>query len=35
VADRHYVMDHGVVVDHVANHELAASMDRLHQYLGV
>jgi len=35
VADRHYVMDHGVVVDHVANHELAASMERLHQYLGV
>jgi len=35
VADRHYVMDHGVVVDHVANHELAAAMNRLHQYLGV
>jgi len=35
VADRHYVMDHGVVVDHVANHELAGAMDRLHNYLGV
>jgi branched-chain amino acid transport system ATP-binding protein len=35
VADRHYVMEHGTVVDMVANDELAASMDRLHAYLGV
>jgi branched-chain amino acid transport system ATP-binding protein len=35
VADRHYVMEHGRVVDEVANADLAASMDRLHQYLGV
>jgi branched-chain amino acid transport system ATP-binding protein len=35
VADRHYVMEHGRVVDTVANSELGASMDRLHTYLGV
>jgi branched-chain amino acid transport system ATP-binding protein len=35
VADRHYVMEHGQVVDMVANSELAASLDRLHEYLGV
>jgi branched-chain amino acid transport system ATP-binding protein len=35
VADRHYVMEHGRVVDMVRNEELAASLDRLHQYLGV
>jgi branched-chain amino acid transport system ATP-binding protein len=35
VADRHYVMEHGRVVDMVANEDLASSMDRLHDYLGV
>jgi branched-chain amino acid transport system ATP-binding protein len=35
VADRHYVMEHGRVVDHVANADLAGSMDKLHEYLGV
>jgi branched-chain amino acid transport system ATP-binding protein len=35
VADRHYVMEHGRVVDMVRNEELAASLDRLHAYLGV
>ena len=35
VADRHYVMEHGRVVDSVMNHEMASSMDRLHAYLGV
>jgi branched-chain amino acid transport system ATP-binding protein len=35
VADRHYVMEHGRVVDMVTNAELAGSLDRLHQYLGV
>jgi branched-chain amino acid transport system ATP-binding protein len=35
VADRHYVMDHGRVVDMIPNEQLAGSMDKLHQYLGV
>ena len=35
VADRHYVMEHGRVVDMVPNDQLEASMDRLHDYLGV
>jgi len=35
VADRHYVMEHGKVVDMVRNEDLNASMDRLHEYLGV
>src|SRR6185436_19535815 len=35
VADRHYVMEHGRVVDTVANADLAVSMDKLHEYLGV
>ena len=35
VADRHYVMDHGVVVDEIHNSELSANMDKLHSYLGV
>ena len=35
VADRHYVMEHGRVVDMVGNDELLGSLDRLHQYLGV
>jgi branched-chain amino acid transport system ATP-binding protein len=35
VADRHYVVEHGRIVDLIANAQLAASMDRLHEYLGV
>ncbi|MBC9179615.1 ABC transporter ATP-binding protein [Pseudoroseomonas ludipueritiae] len=35
VADRHYVVDHGKVVDHLRNDEMAGSAERLHQYLGV
>ena len=35
VADRHYVMEHGRVVDMVPNEALEASMDKLHDYLGV
>ena len=35
VADRHYVMEHGKVVDMIPNHRLEASMDKLHEYLGV
>jgi len=35
VADRHYVMEHGRVVDAIVNAELDAHMDKLHEYLGV
>ena len=35
VADRHYVMDHGRVVDMIPNSELDANMQKLHDYLGV
>ena len=35
VADRHYVMEHGKVVDMIPNHLLDSSMDKLHEYLGV
>jgi branched-chain amino acid transport system ATP-binding protein len=35
VADRHYVMERGRVVDMIENAHLAASMDKLHEYLGV
>ena len=35
VADRHYVIEHGRVVDMVPNDALEASMEKLHDYLGV
>ena len=35
VADRHYVMEHGRVVDMFPNAALSANMDKLHTYLGV
>ena len=35
VADRHYVMENGRVVDMVPNDQLEASMPKLHEYLGV
>jgi branched-chain amino acid transport system ATP-binding protein len=35
VADRHYVMEHGRVVDMIPNSGLEAAMPRLHEYLGV
>ncbi len=35
VADRYYVMEHGKIIDSFANSELAANMDKLHEYLGV
>jgi branched-chain amino acid transport system ATP-binding protein len=35
VADRHYVVDHGRVVDMIPNAELDANMQKLHDYLGV
>jgi branched-chain amino acid transport system ATP-binding protein len=35
VADRHYLIEHGRVVDMIENDQLDASMDKLHEYLGV
>ena len=35
VADRHYVVDHGRVVDMIPNADLDKNMDKLHEYLGV
>jgi branched-chain amino acid transport system ATP-binding protein len=35
VADRHYVMEHGRVVDSLANSDLPAHTAKLHDYLGV
>jgi len=35
VADRHYLMEHGQVVDMIPNDQLESSMDKLHEYLGV
>jgi len=35
VADRHYVMENGRVVDMIPNTMLEASMPKLHEYLGV
>ena len=35
VADRHYVMENGRVVDMIPNAELDAKMAKLHEYLGV
>jgi branched-chain amino acid transport system ATP-binding protein len=35
VADRHYVMEHGRIVDMIPNADLDRNMDKLHEYLGV
>ena len=35
VADRHYVMEHGRIVDMIPNAELERNMVKLHEYLGV
>jgi branched-chain amino acid transport system ATP-binding protein len=35
VADRHYLMETGRVVDSFANADMAANQDKLHRYLGV
>jgi branched-chain amino acid transport system ATP-binding protein len=35
VADRYYVMEHGRIVEQIANTELDAHTDKLHEYLGV
>ncbi len=35
LADRHYVVEHGRVVDMVTKDELPSSMEKLHRFLGV
>jgi branched-chain amino acid transport system ATP-binding protein len=35
VADRHYVMEHGRIIDMIPNDQLADNMEKLHEYLGV
>jgi branched-chain amino acid transport system ATP-binding protein len=35
LADRHYVVEHGRVIDMIRNDDLAQNMDKLHDYLGV
>jgi len=35
IADRHYIVEHGRVIDTIANADLAAHLDKLHEYLGV
>jgi branched-chain amino acid transport system ATP-binding protein len=35
VADRHYVVDQGRVIDEIANRDLERNIDKLHAYLGV
>jgi branched-chain amino acid transport system ATP-binding protein len=35
IADHHYVMEHGRIIDRIPNEELASSMDKLKGYLGV
>jgi branched-chain amino acid transport system ATP-binding protein len=35
IADRHYVMEEGNIVDMIPNDQLDANMEKLHRYLGV
>jgi branched-chain amino acid transport system ATP-binding protein len=35
LADRHYVVEHGRVIDMIRNEEVARNADKLHDYLGV
>lgn len=35
VADRHFVVEQGRVIDMIAQHELEANMEKLHAHLGV
>lgn len=35
LADRHYVMEHGRIVEMVKKEDLASRIDKLHEYLGV
>jgi len=35
VADRHYVVEHGQVIDQIANSDIGRESGRLHEYLGI
>src|SRR5689334_22011201 len=35
IADRHYIVEHGRVIDMIANADIARHEDKLHDYLGV
>jgi branched-chain amino acid transport system ATP-binding protein len=35
IADRHYIVEHGRVIDAIRNAELPRHIDKLHEYLGV
>ena len=35
LADRHYVVEHGQVIDMIGNEDVARNTDKLHDYLGV
>jgi len=35
IADRHYILEHGTVADHVARNEVAANAAKIHKFLGV
>ena len=35
IADRHYIVEHGQVIDMIRNADLGANVDKLHDYLGV
>jgi branched-chain amino acid transport system ATP-binding protein len=35
LADRHYVVEHGRVIDMIPNEDVARNTDKLHDYLGV
>ena len=35
IADRHYIVEHGQVVDMIPNADLAVNIEKLHDYLGV
>jgi branched-chain amino acid transport system ATP-binding protein len=35
LADRHYIVEHGRVIDMIRNEDVARSTDKLHDYLGV
>ena len=35
LADRHYVMEHGRIIDEIGNEDLASATGKLHAYLGV
>jgi branched-chain amino acid transport system ATP-binding protein len=35
LADRHYIVEHGEVIDMIANDRLAENLDKLKTYLGV